>query len=301
MPDINELNAQFAIPDTVKFEPGEGNLPRITITTPTADAHVYLHGAHVTHYQPHDQKPVLFMSGKSHFAPDKPIRGGVPLIFPWFGPRANAPAAPAHGFARAMEWHPRQIKPTAAGVGLTLALQSSDATKRYLPNDFELLYTVTIGATLDLALEVRNRSTTPFTFEEAFHTYLTVGDVRQTTIEGLAGRTYIDKTDGMRRKTQTGPIRIESETDRVYLDTQETVTAIDPVLGRQLSVAKTGSNATVIWNPWIAKAKAMADFGDDEWPHMLCIETANVAENAVTLQPAQSHVMAASIAAIRNA
>jgi len=62
-------------------------------------------------------------------------------------------------------------------------------------------------------------------------------------------------------------------------------------------VEKTGSNATVVWNPWIAKAKAMPDFGDDEWPSMLCIETCNVRENAVTIAPGQSHTMGAIIQA----
>ena len=64
---------------------------------------------------------------------------------------------------------------------------------------------------------------------------------------------------------------------------------------RQISVTKQGSRTTVVWNPWIAKAQAMPDFGDDEWPEMLCIETANAADNAVTLAPGQSHVMSASI------
>jgi D-hexose-6-phosphate mutarotase len=31
------------------------------------------------------------------------------------------------------------------------------------------------------------------------------------------------------------------------------------------SVAKSGSASTVVWNPWQAKAAAMADFGDDEY------------------------------------
>jgi glucose-6-phosphate 1-epimerase len=51
----------------------------------------------------------------------------------------------------------------------------------------------------------------------------------------------------------------------------------------------------VVWNPWIAKAKAMADFGDDEWPRMLCIETANAAQCAVRLAPRSTHRMMARI------
>jgi glucose-6-phosphate 1-epimerase len=39
----------------------------------------------------------------------------------------------------------------------------------------------------------------------------------------------------------------------------------------------------------------MADFGDDEWPGMICIETANAADNAVTVPPHASHTMTATI------
>ena len=277
----------------IRFESGAGGLTRAVITTPDAEAHVYLHGAHVTHYQPTGQSPVLFMSRASHFAPDKPIRGGIPVIFPWFGPRAGDASAPAHGFARTLDWSLVETKPIGSAVGLTLALQSSEATRRWFPHDFELRYVITVGATLEVSLEVRNRSTTNFTFEEALHTYLSVSDVRAARIVGLDSRTFIDKTASAARTQQSGPIRIERETDRVYLDTLDEVTVHDP--GRQIIVRKTGSRTTVVWNPWIAKAKAMADFGDDEWPAMLCIETANAADNAVTLAAGQSHVMSASV------
>jgi glucose-6-phosphate 1-epimerase len=288
--------AKALITDDVKFETGAGGLMRIAIHTPDADAHVYLHGAHVTHYQPKGQPPVLFMSRQSHFTPGKAIRGGVPVIFPWFGPRAGDANAPMHGFARTVEWACRAVEPTGCAVGVTLALTSSDETRRWFPHDFELLYTICVGPTLDLKLEVRNWSKSDFTFEEALHTYLTVGDVRQASIDGLNGRTFIDKTAAMARTRQTGPIRIDCETDRVYLDTPDEVRVADSVHRRQLSVGKTGSQTTVVWNPWIEKARALPDFGDDEWPGMLCIETANAVNNAVKISPGQSHTMTATIA-----
>jgi D-hexose-6-phosphate mutarotase len=292
---VTDLNSRFGIPKLLCFESGEGNLIRAVITSPDAEAHVYLHGAHVTHYQPNGQPPVLFMSRESHFAPDKAIRGGIPVIFPWFGPRAGDPSAPAHGFARTSEWSVVETKPIGSAVGLKLALNPSDPTRRFFSQDFELIYTITIGTTLAVSLEVRNRADADFIFEEALHAYLAVGDVRQVTIDGLDGRTFIDKTAGGARTTQSGPIRIDRETDRVYLDTTADVRVSDPVRRRQLLVSKSGSNTTVAWDPWIAKAKAMPDFGDDEWPSMLCIETANAADNAVTLGPGKSHVMSATI------
>jgi D-hexose-6-phosphate mutarotase len=91
------------------------------------------------------------------------------------------------------------------------------------------------------------------------------------------------------------PIAIAAETDRVYLGTTGTVTIEDPGWGRRIVVAKSGSSTTVVWNPWVAKAKAMPDFGDEEWNGMVCVETANAMDDAVTLAPGASHVMTATL------
>src|SRR4028118_2184016 len=98
------IQDRFAIPGVVHFEEGPNYLVRAVITTPQAEAQVYLLGAHASHSQAPNEQPVLFMSGRSWFEQGKPIRGGVPVIFPWFGPRQDDPSAPAHGFARVMEW-----------------------------------------------------------------------------------------------------------------------------------------------------------------------------------------------------
>jgi len=298
MSELEEAKSKMPS-DTGMLEVGEGGLVRAVVKGNRGGlAHSYLQGAHVTHFQPPDQAPVLFLSSASRFEAGKPIRGGVPIVFPWFGPHPTDKSAPQHGFARTLKWEPYAVRSAFTGeVELLLRLQSFEATRRSMPNDFELIYSVQVGRELRLSLTVTNTSDSPFTFEEALHTYLSVGDVRQITIEGLAGRTFIDKVDGARRKIQSdGPMKISGETDRVYLDTTETVCVTDPQMGRRLLISKEDSASTVVWNPWIEKAKAMSDFGDDEWPRMLCIETANVADNRITLAPGASHTMRATIA-----
>jgi glucose-6-phosphate 1-epimerase len=66
---------------------------------------------------------------------------------------------------------------------------------------------------------------------------------------------------------------------------------------RRIIVEKSGSATTVVWNPWIAKSAALPDFGNDEWPGMLCIETANAADDAVTLAAGAKHVLTATVRA----
>jgi len=69
----------------------------------------------------------------------------------------------------------------------------------------------------------------------------------------------------------------------------------DPILHRQLRVAKRGSRSTVVWNPWVAKSVKMVDFGNHEWPGMLCVEAANALDDAYQLAPGASHRLATTI------
>jgi glucose-6-phosphate 1-epimerase len=289
--DIQILQGRFGISGAVRFTAGENGMARVLVTTPQAEAELYLHGAHLTRYQPRGERPLLFLSAQSRFAPDAPIRGGVPIVFPWFGPKAGDPTAPMHGFVRTQAWRVESVAQDPDGqIAVTLGLDCTGSAPGGWSAAFALRFHVRVGSRLEISLEARNPSAAPLTIEEALHTYLAVGDVRQISIAGLAGSVYIDKTDAARRKAQgPEPIRITQETDRVYLGTRSTCAVDDPAWGRRLVLEKSGSDATVLWNPWIAKAAAMPDFGDAEWPGMLCIETANVAEHAVTLQPGQHH------------
>lgn len=286
------------LPSGVSLDEGRGGLPRLIVITEACTAELYLQGAHLCHWKPEGQAhPVLWMSQASRFEAGAAIRGGVPVCFPWFGPKAGDPSAPVHGVARIRPW---VLNDAAAGpdgsVDLRLSLRSDESTRGLATHDFTLEFALRLGPTLSMALTITNSGDSPLTCEEALHTYLTVGDVRQVSVEGLAGATYIDKTDGARRKTQTDEVvTIGAETDRLYVDTTSTVTLVDPGLGRRISVVKDGSRSSVVWNPWVAKSRAMPDFGDDEWRGMLCIETANAADNAVTIPPHASHTMTAVI------
>ncbi len=123
-----------------------------------------------------------------------------------------------------------------------------------------------------------------------------MGDVREATIRGLEGSGYLDRLAGMGPSTAEGePLHIVGETDRVY-EQPGTIRVDDPVGGRAVTVTASGSANSVVWNPWIAKAAAMGDFGDDEWAKMLCVETCNVLDAPVTLDPGEQHTMIATVA-----
>jgi glucose-6-phosphate 1-epimerase len=176
-------------------------------------------------------------------------------------------------------------------VTVSMFTESNTNTKKWWPADFHLIHRATFGSALNLELVVRNTGATPLRFEEALHTYFRVGKIDKARLQGLHTIHYLDKTDLNRKKTQQGPIVIVSETDRVYLNTKDAIELDDQALGRRIGVAKENSMTTVVWNPWIEKAKTLSDFGDGEWMQMICIETSNVSDYAVELASGQRHSM----------
>jgi glucose-6-phosphate 1-epimerase len=295
-PTADDLQRRFGIPGLAAFAPGKGGLTCLRLTPEAGEAEVYLHGGHVTHFKPRGGAPVLFLSGGSRFGPTAAIRGGIPVIFPWFGARADDPKAPAHGFARTAEWEVESVERAGGGVTAMLRLAADAATQATWPHRFVLRERIEVGPALGVSLEVENTGGAPFAFEEALHTYLAIGDIGQASVAGLAGTTYIDKTAGMARKAAgAAPLRLTAETDSVFLGTRAACVLDDPPGGRRVVVEKDGSATTVVWNPWADKAKAMSDLGDDEWRRMICIETANAADDRVTLPPGQRHAMRARI------
>ena len=282
------------LPNSVQIVAGHGGLPCVQVRHPVAEADLYLQGAHLTHFKPAGAHPVLFLSGKSLFLEGKPIRGGVPLIFPWFGARQDDPKSPMHGFARNLPWELVEATESAEGVTLRLRLVSGQQTLALWAHPFVAEFEVVVGQKLGLVFSVSNPGPDAFEFEEALHTYFQVADVRAVRVTGLENTVFLDKTDGFARKQEgTAPIAITAETDRIYLETESACVIADA--GRRIRIGKSGSRTTVLWNPWVAKSAAMADFGDDEWPSMLCIETANTHPAPVNLPPGATHRMTAEI------
>jgi glucose-6-phosphate 1-epimerase len=292
---IAELDQRHGIPDVAKIVAGNGGLAKVVIMTPDAAGEIYLHGAHVTSWRPGGATEVFFVSAKSRWEDGRAIRGGVPICFPWFADKAADPGAPAHGFVRTTTWQLESISQAGDAVTVSMFTESNNDTKKWWPADFHLVHRATFGSELIVELIARNTGTTSLRFEEALHAYFRVGHIEKARIQGLNAIHYLDKTDLNRKKTQQGPITITAETDRVYLNTKTAIELEDHELRRRITVDKENSLTTVIWNPWIDKAKAMSDFGNDEWMHMVCIETSNVADFAVELAPGQQHTMRAII------
>jgi glucose-6-phosphate 1-epimerase len=295
MMDITQLNEHFAIPGVLAFHATPSGLVFAEITTQHAKATVYLQGAHLASWQPVGQQPVLFLSRRSELVPGKAIRGGVPIAFPWFAARHDGKAGPSHGFARTQDWTLAFAALAGDDLHLTFTLGPTELSRSLGYDHFHLVYQLAIGRTLTMQLTVGNDADAPLIFEEALHTYYSVVDIHEVSVTGLEGTSYLDKMDDMREKVQHGAVTITEPTDRVYLNTAAACVLHDKAGRRRITVAKTNSNTTVVWNPWESGALKLPDLDPSEWHEFLAIESVNAAANAVTLAPRAAHTMQARV------
>ena len=292
---IEELNLSFAIAGIAQIIAGNGGLPKLSITAPTASADIYLHGAQLTSWRPIGAEEVVFLSEHSHWEEGRAIRGGIPVCYPWFRAKADDLKAPAHGFVRTRSWRLESLEHVDDAVTVTMSTESDDPTKKWWPYDFHLLHRVTLATELKLELIVTNTGAAPFSFEEAQHTYFRVGGVEKVRVAGLDGVAFLDNTDSNRERVQHGEVVLSKQTDNAYLETGHALELIDPTLRRSIHIAKGNSRTTVVWNPWREGARSLADLGDDEWRQMICVETANILEDAVNLAPGERHSLTTTI------
>ena len=154
---------------------------------------------------------------------------------------------------------------------------------------------MTVGKELHLDLIAKNTGEEDFTISQAFHSYYHVSEIGNVCVQGLERRYYIDKVDGFKEKYQEQSLKIVKETDRIYLDAANDCVIHDWGFKRKIRIKKEGSKSTVIWNPWIAKARQMKDLGDQDYKRFVCVETTNAGEDLITVAPSSDYTLRANI------
>ncbi len=295
--DLHTLPALSVLSDCVTVVEKD-NVKIVRILHEKASAGIALLGGHVVSFQPKGHDDLIWMSNSAKFDGNTALRGGIPICWPWFG----RIAAPAHGFARSSEWTLLEHRENDKGVIVSLGLPCNEASLAIWPHQFKAVLNIEVSDELKVTLDVTNTDTTPWTFSGALHTYLNVGDVRQTETRGM-GTEYIDSLQN-KAICQGGDTLILTDTiDRVYTKPELQIELNDTVKQRRLLVANQGHNSAVLWNPWATGAEAMADMDADGYLTMLCIEStlhADSLENGHTLQPQQSYQLATTISARSN-
>ena len=261
-------------------QPGDSGLPMLLIENPLGRTVIALQGAHLMSFQPAGQREMLWVSPRCVLQTGQPIRAGIPLCLPWFGPGPDGKSM--HGFARTTDWTPLEAEVMENGATrLVMGLAGDESYCALWPHAFEFRLEIEVGSTLKLTMHAENHGTEAAPLAFAFHTYLAVPDVSKARVSGLEDSTYIDKTDNFARRQQAGEVTISAPTDRIYLD----VAARQSVHSGAGSVnIDSDANCCIVWNAW-TNDKNMADLGEGNHVGYLCVERGDVAERSVTLPP----------------
>lgn len=301
---INQLNQKFSLSGHIRFTETCPGFPVMHIKNEHAKASISLYGGHLLSFQPYDQPhPVIWLSDNAIYKWGKAIRGGVPICWPWFGDNSQYPQQPAHGFARISFWEIGDINNLDNGatqIDLQMPCQSACQNYQSVAGHFNVTLNIRfiIGEQLQIILSSINRSKKKQSISNALHTYLQISHIEHVTIEGLDNVTYLDKMADNQAIIQQGELQLFQETDRIYLDTEQSIHLLDPGYKRKIVISKQNARSTVIWNPWNEKSKAMNDMPENGWSSMVCIEAANAASNTIQLEPGLEHQLAMTVAVL---
>jgi glucose-6-phosphate 1-epimerase len=294
---VQDATAAFAIPGSVRFELGEGGLPKCVLTHKNgSSAEVYLFGANVTSWCLPSGDDVLYVRPDAVFDKSKPISGGIPLCFPRFGPSDEMQQ---HGFARNLDWSvissSADPNPDDPEPSVLLMLKDNEYTRGMWDCAFQATYEVTLRrdklrvefAVLNPEQDKKGRGNDDaISFTAALHTYVEVtdaGDTSKVFVKGLEGKSYIDKALDVANPQPTKAKETLSFGDeiglfdRVFLNT-EPETLLHVGTGAAVAVENTaGWTDTVVWNPH-------ETLPGDMWKQFVCVESA-VVSTPVTLEP----------------
>lgn len=264
----------------------------------------------------------LFLSRDAKLDGSKAIRGGIPLVFPVFGPSSSPSTMPQHGFARVNTWE--LVESTGTTASYTLRLpdvtagrgdQNPWSVEKAAQNgiDVSLRYDVVLGADqLVTTLTVYNRGTTAFDMEALLHSYFTVPekaahDNSRTFITGLDHYSIVDKVTEVSGHIQPAgePVVISGETDRVYDPCEGTSSSAQVHLvtpHRKLDITAEGSGGVscVVWNPGKEKADAMSDMHDGAYEEFVCVEPGILTDRTIRLQPGKEAFLRQTIRTIQT-
>lgn len=252
--------------------------PAVRLQAPDGSSAVLLlQGAQLVSWCGRNGQERLYLSDRAVYADGQAVRGGVPVVFPQFEKRGPLQR---HGFARVLPWSLQHTDTGRDGVLAVLRLEAGDATLAQWPHRFVAELTVNVSEErLDIELEVENTGDQAFSFTAALHTYVRVREIEEASLEGLRGQTYLDSTKGEEAMQGLGAVTVEAEVDRIYWghpQHERVLLLREP--GRTLLIEQQNFPDTVVWNPWIDKAAALADLPPTDFRRFLCVEAAAIGE-----------------------
>jgi len=288
----SEISLEFNVPGvTIDYQNEEKTIELIEMENAFGKVKVSALGASVVSYVPVNGCEMIWVSESAIWDGTKPVRGGVPVCWPWFGQSVNE-GWPAHGFVRNAVWQIDEIYENSAGEHvLIMSIESDEMTLDTFPYEFLLELKVVLGEKLQISLITTNTGSEAFEFTEALHTYFAVGNANAIEVSGLEGSTHSDKLTDLPDQFLSAPLVVYPPMDSVFLNHSGEARIQDAGNHRQIVIEKENSASSIVWNPGFENSQPFVDMKNDAWPNMLCVESGNVLENAVTIQASEQHAL----------
>ena len=279
-----ELSASVSIQRT------ESGLEYLNVDGPRCSAKIFLQGAQLTEFTPVGKGNLIWVSEDEDYLEGKAVRGGIPICWPWFGVHSD-PNWPIHGVARKLMWRAEEVNEIDEAIVIKLSLPMTLVDETYWPHKSKLEVEFHLTEQLKVSLTNTNLGDAAFTLTQALHTYFPTPNIEATTVDGLQGSKFIEFGEGPFDQNEV--VGFARETDMVY--TQAAPVQVIRTPDGNIEVGRESSTSCVLWNPWIEKSKRLSNFRDDEYKTMLCLEAANVMDDAATVEPGQSHTLTTTL------
>jgi len=271
----------------IKEEVLENGFKYLSIENESATAKIAFQGAHIFHFQPKDEQPLLWVSNKSNFENTKAIRGGVPICWPWFGEHQTDKSMPKHGFARILQWEVEEVNEINSSI---TEVKMSLSNSELFNHKFKLTAHFKIAKELTITLSTKNLDEKPFIVSQALHTYFLIDNIESVKIDGLDGLEFIDFVDGSKH-IQESTVVVAKEVDRIYQDVNYPLYLHD--INQSIVIESSGSNSSVVWNPWSSKCAQMSDMSVDSYKDFICVETTNTGKDEKVILPSATYTLEA--------
>ncbi|KAJ7092737.1 galactose mutarotase-like domain-containing protein [Mycena epipterygia] len=255
---------------------------------------IMLYGATIISWQsPSQSHPEpserLFVSSTAILDASKPVRGGIPVVFPCFGPPTHPEHSrlPQHGFARSSTWGwDNVIKDEGERLSVTLTLEPTPAIIALYKPRFHLSFVVALGE-FDLSTELHVKNTSISTeyppdyleFQALFHNYI-LAPANEVLITPLQNIAYFDKTESTeegrataKNETRAG-VDVRKFTDSVYENASQNYEVT--WAGGGVAIKTSNLKDVVVWNPQAEAGSKMGDMEKGGWEKFVCCEPGHV-------------------------
>ncbi len=269
--DVEELQRHFEIRGKVTISSIVEKFPLITLKFGNnSSAQITTYGAQILSWIDENKREQLFLGSRLIIEDGTAIRGGIPIIFPQFGPGI----LPSHGFARNQEWTLTKSGVMNSGEPFVeLVLTESEKSLAIWPFRFRIVHRIILGQKLSSEIVISNLSDTDLTAQFAFHSYFRVNSIHNIELRGFGDKQFINTAkNGERAVSPSGDQVIKEFTDRIYCDAPPPLYLIDNKSYQGVAIHSEGMADAVVWNPWSDKCASFKDLAPDDYLKFICVE-----------------------------